>query len=515
MTATIEERSARPEDAPTIEDPSARPTEVPIIAAGVVIALVGAVLAAGVGILAVAAIGGLLLLGVVALRPQVGAYVLLAATPVIVGMDRGEIVPLLRPNEALLLLVAAALVLRAGVRTVVGEPIRLNVTRVHLAIVAMAVTSSFTPLLWRYSQMREIELDDLLYAVTLWKYFLLFVVIRACVRTSRQVAWSLGLMLASGVVVAVVAVLQAMQFGPALDFVAQFYAPADDPDMVGIGRGTSTVGSSIAVGDVMTFNLVIALAWLHRRGPHRVLLVGLAILFVLGALGSGQFSGAIALVVGAAAVSIVDGNVGKLLKAGIPLVLVAGMLLQPVLTTRLEGFESEEGVPQSWTARAENLEEYFLPDLTADFNWVLGVRASARVPAPEVWREYVFIESGHIWLLWNGGVLFFAAFVAFVWIAARRVVPIARERRDAVGVAAAASAAALAVLFVLMLFDPHLTMRGTADAQFPLLALALTSWGRGPLSASQKDRESSPMGLADSKPSTPAPHQPALSEVSS
>jgi hypothetical protein len=456
--------------------------DAPIIVVGGLVAVVAGAAVAEAGVVALGAVAGAVLVGAVALRPQLAAYVLLVSTPLVVGMNRGSLVPLLRPNEAVLLLVAAGLLVGAVVRWSRGEPIAVGFTRIHAVLVVLAATSSVTPLLWMYSQGREIVLDDLLYAMTLWKYLIVFLVVRASIRTPRQVAWCLGLTLGAGAVVALVAVLQSLQFGPVTQFLGQFFAPDEDAEMVSIGRGTATIGSAIAVGDVMTFNLAIALAWLHRGNPHRTILAVAAVVFVLGALGSGQFSGAIALVVGALAVSLVDGNVGKLLKAGLPLVLVAGLVLQPVLSTRLEGFESSEGIPQSWTVRLENLERYFWPEVGNDFNWLLGVRTSARVPAPEVWRDFVFIESGHTWLLWNGGVLFLGAFLAFVWIGLRTVVPIARRRRDAVGVAAAASTAALWVLFVLMLFDPHLTMRGTADLSFGLLALGLTLWRRPALS---------------------------------
>jgi hypothetical protein len=466
MTATLAARVTRPQP------------HLPIIVVGGALAVVAGAVVAEFGVIAVAALAGVALVGAVALRPELAAYVLVASTPLVVGMNRGAVLPLLRPNEAVLLLVVAGLGLRFVVRWLRGEQLEFGFTRIHAVLVVLAATGSVTPLLWMYSQGREILLDDLLYAVTLWKYLLVFVVVRSSIRTPRQVAWCLGLTVGAGVVVAVVAVLQSLRFGPVTDFLGQFFAPDDDAEMVSIGRGSSTIGSAIAVGDIMTFNLAIALAWLHRGNPHRAILTAVAVVFVLGALGSGQFSGAIALVVGAIAVSVVDGSVGKLLKAGLPLFLVAGLLLQPVLSTRLEGFESSEGVPPSWTVRVENLERYFWPELGTDFNWLLGVRTSARVPAPEVWRDFVFIESGHTWLLWNGGLLFLGAFVAFVWVGLRTVVPIARRRRDAIGVAAAASTAAFWVLFVLMLFDPHLTMRGTADLNFVLLALGLTLWRR-------------------------------------
>jgi hypothetical protein len=95
------------------------------------------------------------------------------------------------------------------------------------------------------------------------------------------------------------------------------------------------------------------------------------------------------------------------------------------------------------------------------------------VPAPETWRDWVYIESGYVWLVWIGGLPFLLAFVAFVAVGMVCLWPIAVVRRNAIGAAALAAFAYLVVIATLMLLDPHLTIRGSADLFFPLLGLAL------------------------------------------
>jgi hypothetical protein len=178
----------------------------------------------------------------------------------------------------------------------------------------------------------------------------------------------------------------------------------------------------------------------------------------------------------------------------LPVALVSGLATQPVVERRLSGFDSAQGLPPSWLGRVENLRTFFWPELFSNFNFVLGVRPAARVPAPEVWRQYVWIESGHTWLLWNGGIPLLVAFFVFLGTSLQVTARVGRARFDAIGVAALASFASLVALAVLMVLDPHLTLRGSADLLFSLLALATTA-GAGPLA----DRSTLPplLGPAD------------------
>lgn len=414
-------------------------------------------------------IGGALFAAILA-HPPVAAYVLLGTTPLMAGLERGEAVPLLRPSEAVALVVIAALLVRTlamSKGSLIARPSRLD-----LAILFLVITGSLVPLMWMAARAKDVSQDDLLYALQLWKYYAVFLAVRASVRTEHQVRVCLWVAMAAGSIVAIIAVIQVGDLLGIPGLLSQHYG-VEGADT----RGSSTIGSPHAVADLMVMNLAIAAAWLIYGGARRGPLMALAVLFVFGIIASGEFSGYLGLLLAVGCVGLLTGTLGRSFLVFVPVAAVAGLALRSVVATRLQGFQSETGIPQSWEARLENLRTFFWPELTSNYNWVLGVRPSPRVPGPETWRDWVWIESGHTYLLWVGGIPFLVAFVVFLWTAMRRVWQVARVRRDAIGVAAVASFTGLTVVAVLMTFDPHLTFRGAADLNFSLLALALTGGG--------------------------------------
>lgn len=426
-------------------------------------------------LLGIVAISALTLLVVTFLHPPVAAYVLLAATPLVVGVNRDALLPVLRPNEALAVLFGLALIARGLVQLTQGQALRLRLTTADRAIMLLLSTGSLLPLLWMVIRGEVMTQDDILYAFTLWKYYAVYLIVRTSIRTEQQVQRCLWLCMAAGSVVALVGIFQALDLLGVTDLLASFYAPDGDTGALGI-RGTSTVAHAQAMADIMVFNLAVAAGILvRRRSRHVWLLAGLSILFVFGSLASGQFSGALGLLVGVVAWGVVTGQLRRAVLWLLPTLPMAGLALYPVISRRLSGFSSSAGMPGSWVARLENLETYVLPVLGRDFNYVLGVRPAARIPLPRTTDEFIFIESGHAWLLWVGGLPLLLAFLVYLATNLRATARIARHRTDAIGVAAIAGFVSLVVIAVLTAFDPHLTLRGAADLHFALLALAFTA----------------------------------------
>ena len=427
-----------------------------------------------------AGIGLALVLAGVAFHPPLAGYVLLVATPLLAGIERGAVVPVVRPAEALVGVVAAGLLARGAVRLLAGEAGRPRLHEVDGAVVAMALAGSVLPLLWMLARGRHITGDDLQFALQLWKYAVVYATFRTAVRTEGQVRRCLWLAMAAAGVVAVVAILQALRLFGVDALLARWYT-SSGPEYLWRFRGTSTLASSFAVGDVMVFNLAIAVGLLGRDGRHKRALVALAGLFLFGLVASGQFSAGLALLVTLGGLALLDRRVRRHTLVLLPFILLAGVALRPVIDRRLSGFGALGGLRQSWMVRLLNLRSYFWPELFTDWHWVLGVRPAARVRTVISWPEYTWIESGHTWLLWTGGVPLLLAFLVFLWVAIRRTFSVAQARTDAVGVAGIASFTSLLVVALLMTLDVHLTLRGAADLFFALLALAMTGAGPGGL----------------------------------
>jgi hypothetical protein len=413
------------------------------------------------------------------MRPAIGAYVLIVFTPLTAGIDRGLAIPVFRPSEALALLIGGTLIARGLVRLRTGYLPRLRPSRVELSIVLLAVTSSFVPLLWMLARQRDISQDDIMYALVMWKFLGLYAIVRTCISTDRQINRCLWASVLVACPVALIAVLQSLQIAGVEHLLAPLFSPFGHAGALQHARGSSTLALPAATADLLIYNLAIAAGlWLGRRRHTRILAL-VALLCVFGVLSSGEFSSALGLVIGVVCIAFVTG-VPWVLAVFVPAAAIAGAALRPVIETRLSGFQSASGLPVSWTGRLDNLRTYFWPVLSSDWNFLFGVRPSARVPVASQATGYVWIESGYTWLLWGGGIPLLASFVFFVHSAASMAWRAARSGPPGAGAAGVAAFVAVIVTSVLMVFDPHLTYRGSADLLFFLLALAAPRVSREP-----------------------------------
>ena len=136
------------------------PPRVPVRGRGLTILAGAAAAAVGIGVVTgVARLGAasslffvtalaIAVFSIVVARPVIGAYIVFAMTPLLAGIDRGALVPALRPNEAVTALVVAALVGRAVWTGIAHGWRRPALASMDVPVVLLAVVSSFVPLLW-------------------------------------------------------------------------------------------------------------------------------------------------------------------------------------------------------------------------------------------------------------------------------------------------------------------------------------------------------------------------------
>ncbi len=411
---------------------------------------------------AVAAVIAIGIIGWVMARPAIAAYLLIFLTPLIVGLNVAAI-PLVRPNEALMIVLGMALGLRWLVRVRTSEIKLPRIDRVDISLIALGVTSSVLPLAMMVVRQRAISTDDLLYSIVLWKLLAEYVIVRTAITTREQAMRCLVLSLLTSAVVCAIGIAQSL--GVLTGLLAKYYAP------VGIDSTLSNV------------------AMMVRGHPRRVWLGCLAVLYALGVVAAAEFSTFIGLFVALAALIVLTKS-GRIAAYAVPVALVGGALLWPAIRIRLNGFHTANGLPVSWTSRLYNLHTYFWPVLFSDHNWILGVRPEARIATSSRRFGFVWIESGYSWLLWGGGIPLLASYFAFVGTLVKKGSAYVR-RADSAGIAATAVVTAVCAQVFLMLLDPHLTYRGSGDALFLLLALVRRLPGRRRL-AGGTDRLATP-----------------------
>ena len=397
----------------------------------------------------------------------VAAYVLVM--PFLAGLSRGSIVPQLRPSEALQLLATVAagtLVLPALAG---GGSFKFRLRRSEWWLLAMAVAASVIPLLWLVVRSEPVGADQILAAFPFVKFGALYVLVRAAVCSSGDARAVFVAATTAGVVVAVVAIGQALGVGPVVDFLSLYYNN-DDAVIIDAGRGSSTIGSSIAAGTYLAIGATTALSMAFAtRG--RLWFTTAAVL-AAGSLASGQASIALGLVYALLVVGWLHGQSRRLAAWGIPALLLGVAALWPIVAARLDAIDQGSGLPSSWVVRWVNVTELYWPHL-ADGGWLLGVSPDATQVPPDVWRDIVYLESGYLWLLWVGGVPLFAATVLFLWTAYRDLQATrACDTSSTTNGLATAGQASVAMFAVLSLLDPHLTLRASADLFFVLLASA-------------------------------------------
>ena len=281
-----------------------------------------------------------------ATHPAVAAYLLVFLTPLVVGLDAGLVVPGLRLNEGLMVAVGAGVGLRWLVTVRTGEVRWPRIGAVDVAIFAVCFTSSVVPLAMMLVRQRQITGDDLLYSIVLWKLFAEYVIVRAAITTRQQAMRCLVLLLVSTAIVSVIGMAQALGVAGVPALLNKFTSAGGTVPVEGGDRGGSLVGPPAAAADLAILSLGVAIAMIARGYPRRAWLGGLAVLYVMGVFAAAEFATVIGLIVAVIALMFLTRS-ARLAAYAVPVALLGGVMLWPIIEVRLAGFNSPTGLPLS------------------------------------------------------------------------------------------------------------------------------------------------------------------------
>ena len=443
-------------------------------AATIALAAVAAPLAQGLPEILLGITGGaaaLALLVVSAYRPILGTFVYIASLPFLAGIERGSLLPLVRPNEAVLVLVLLGGLAGWGVRWLRHGSASLPAPHpVDGPLAAFLGLYTLWPVCWMLLRGIMPAGGDLAATLPLPKLVALYLLVRLTVRTDDEVTRLLRLVVWPAAAVAVIAVLQVLAVGPVLALLSTFWLASTDAPTDLSERGTTTLGSPLSTGDYLVIALIVIVCCgirglLGRR--ERYVAGGL---LVAGVLATAQFTAWLTALVAGIVILVRFPHVRARVLRLWSVPLVVALLAVPVVVSRLQEVTTA-GVPVSWATRWDNLTHYYLPVLGA-FRFVLGIGPSSVQQAQETWRDLVYLESGYLEFLWVGGL---PLLLGFLWFSLA-VLRAARGGAADTGPRGAVAEALRVVWWTLLfssILDPHLTLRGSGDLLFVLLALVV------------------------------------------
>jgi hypothetical protein len=444
-----------------------------ITAAAIAAAFVAGLIAAVAGWVGVAVVVGIGLFGLVAWRPVLATYLYLATLPFIAGIERGMLVPLLRPNEGLLVLLIAGAMAGGYVRAIRGAPLQLRRRPWDVPLAAFVLLATIWPISAMWLRGLAPSAADVSAVLPVCKLAALMLLVRTTVRTPAQVLWCIRLIIGGAVGIAGIAVLQTLKFGPVLALLGTLWEV--DPVVGSLEtRGTTTLSNAVAAGDYIVIGLALLVTAGFRGLLGKWTRVAAGLVLASGVLAAGQFSTVLgALIAGALLVRRLPTMRVSALRLA-PILGVAVLVGTPALLSRLVGFSGGNFPPQSWRVRWDNVIHLYLPELLENARFLIGVSPNPVKIPPDTWREFVYLESGYLQFLWVGGVPLLVGFV----VLSRAVLTYAGRlgwRTDGVGACASALFIAWWMVVFLSVLDTHLLMRGPGDLLFTFVGIVASS----------------------------------------
>lgn len=391
---------------------------------------------------AVAGVGALALFLLTIRRPIFGCAALVLTVPLTAGLARGAVIPVLKPNEAILLIVLAGVIAH-----------NLTVRRVRplsaldLAVGTYAIGSVVIPWLVLELTRYPADLDTWRTVVSPALFLIVYYIFSRTAFTTETLRIVLNCALLAGVMVCGIAAAELVNLPGVRSFVeANYPAP-----ILSSFRPSSTLGHFSAVGafGALTYILALAIATVRHPGFSSLWLTFVMGVGLLGVIVSETWAPLAALPVVTLIIVIYGRRIPRELVITVALGLVGTIFLWPLISAR---FDSQHlitaqgfALPESMQTRIRYWTEFIIPALS-DHIWIgTGTVIPSSVPAPLT----TYVDNEYLWAAFRAGVPGVALLLAMMFsimasgITARSS---ANSERRVLGAAALATATMLILL---------------------------------------------------------------------
>lgn len=398
-------------------------------------------------------------------HPVVMCYALIAAITFLSGMPRGGLVPMLIPNEPLLVISTAlsfVIVLLRRDRTRISR-------YVFAALAVMVLGTSITPVIAYYARAFPLQISDVLNLLAPIQYIAVMWLFARLPRNDDDRYKLIQFMLVCATIVAIIGLLQAVKFGPVVTMITTFYPSWHVEDAESVGRVTSVLGAWNSLGNFLMLNLLIVFSMggygkLGKWGKVNML----STLAFCGAclLATGSFASIGGLVAGIVVIKFFDRSGMKLLILLALGMVVAAFVLQDLIIGRLEyQFNNSDGslIPSTLAYRIKVWLEIYLPIIGRNPLWGLTPTFMD--------LGWPFAESQYLFLLVRSGLVsliahFLYVITLMVW-SYRRI----RHANDLSRCMAIALFTLLAMLSIMGLTNEVFVSSGVIDYMWIMIGL--------------------------------------------
>lgn len=401
--------------------------------------------------------------------PQVAPAVVLFLVPLISGMPRGQLVPILRPNELVLIFVFAAYLLAL----VLGPKQKIEITFLDRAFLIFLFGRSLLPFLAHPVAAAADPTHLAKFFLAPLQYFLLYRLIQGTARRRADLMMLIRIMLLGGVVVSVVGVLQAARV-PLIEDLLRTYYPSNKPLYTFLH--SSRVTSLFAGGwNVCAFYLsqillvAIAVHPFERPGLPRALVTAAAILIALVMGLSFSFATTLTLILALGYFALQRGRLRSFMSRALPLVIIFVVLIVAffgdALHERMELQFRGTLVPVTLLMRLSYWAEFAWPAVRDSL--LLGIGPSR--------FDWLTAESEYVFIVANCGLIGLAIFLGFVVLVWRRMRAVVRrlDSRTFEGTLAVLGLALFLQTLVASLVGHYFEYSGAAETLWAIWGMVL------------------------------------------